>query len=85
MNLDFATTSLLANMAIAEAPTLDSLTPEEARLAYTEIYKGLPGAPKVFHLRMSRYQLMAQPSAVAFCGRPAMPSLSSYTIMAVAG
>ena len=46
MNLDFATTSLLANMAIAEAPTLDTLTPEEARLAYTEIYKGLPGGPE---------------------------------------
>ena len=59
MNLDFATTSLLANMAIAEAPTLDTLTPEEARLAYTEIYKGLPGA-EISHLRMSRYQSTAQ-------------------------
>ena len=46
MNLDFATTSLLANMAIAEAPTLDSLTPEEARLAYSEIYQGFAWGPR---------------------------------------
>ena len=46
MNLDFATTALLANMAIAEAPTLDSLSPEDARLAYSEIVKGLPDGPE---------------------------------------
>ena len=45
MNVDFATTALLANMALAEAPTLDSLSPEDARLAYSEIFKGLPDGP----------------------------------------
>ena len=53
MNYDFATTALLANMAIDDGPTLDTLTPEEARLAYSEIYKGLPGGPKIFLLRIS--------------------------------
>jgi len=46
MNLDFATTALLANMTLAEAPTLDSLSPEEARLAYSDIVKGLPDGPE---------------------------------------
>ena len=46
MNVDFATTALLANMAIAEAPTLDSLSPEDAREAYSEIFKGLPDGPE---------------------------------------
>ena len=45
MNLDFATTALLANMTLAEAPTLDSLSPEEARLAYSDMVKGLPDGP----------------------------------------
>ena len=45
MKLDFSTTALLANMTLAEAPTLDSLSPEDARMAYSEIYKGLPAGP----------------------------------------
>ena len=46
MNIDFATTALLANMALAEAPTLDSLSPEDAREVYSEIFKGLPDGPE---------------------------------------
>ena len=46
MNFDFATTALLANMAIDDGPTLDSLSPEEARVAYSEMAKGLPAGPE---------------------------------------
>ena len=46
MNFDFATTALLANMTIDDGPTLDSMSPEEARAAYSEIIKGLPAGPE---------------------------------------
>ncbi len=46
MNLDFATTAFLANMALAEAPSMDTLTPDETRLAFSEIYKSMPPGPE---------------------------------------
>ena len=46
MNFDFATTAFLAQMAIDDGPTLDSLSPEEARIAYSEVAKRLPAGPE---------------------------------------
>ncbi|MEC8578082.1 MAG: alpha/beta hydrolase, partial [Pseudomonadota bacterium] len=46
MNFDFATTAFLAQMAIDDGPTLDSLSPEEARTAYSELAKRLPAGPE---------------------------------------
>ena len=45
MNLDFATTSLLANMMLNEAPPMHTLSAEEARLVFSEIYRSMPPGP----------------------------------------
>ena len=46
MNLDFATTSLLANMMLNEAPPMHTLSAEEARLVFSEIYRSMPPGPE---------------------------------------
>ena len=46
MNLDFATTSLLANMMLNEAPPMHTLSAEEARLVFSEIYRSMPLGPE---------------------------------------
>ena len=46
MNLDFATTSLLANMVLNEAPPMHTLSAEEARLVFSEIYRSMPPGPE---------------------------------------
>jgi len=46
MKLDFATTSLLANMMLNEAPPLQTLSADEARLVFTEIYRSMPDGPE---------------------------------------
>ena len=46
MNLDFATTSLLANMMLNEAPPMHTLSAEEARLVFSEIYRSMPTGPE---------------------------------------
>ena len=46
MKLDFATTSLLANMALSEAPPLNTLTADEARMVFSEIYRSMPPGPE---------------------------------------
>lgn len=46
MKLDFATTSLLANMMLNEAPPLHTLSADEARLVFTEIYRSMPDGPE---------------------------------------
>ena len=46
MNLDFATTSLLANMMLSEAPPMHTLSAEEARLVFSEIYRSMPPGPE---------------------------------------
>ena len=45
MKLDFATTSMLANMALTGAPETQTLSPEEARLMFSEIYRSMPPGP----------------------------------------
>jgi len=37
MQLDLATTSMLAGMMLNETPALNTLTPDEARLVFSEI------------------------------------------------
>ena len=46
MKLDFATTSLLANMMLNEAPPMHTLSAEEARLVFSEIYRSMPPGPE---------------------------------------
>ena len=46
MKLDFASTAILAQMAVNEMPALDELSPEEARLVFSEINRGLPEGPQ---------------------------------------
>jgi cation diffusion facilitator CzcD-associated flavoprotein CzcO/acetyl esterase/lipase len=46
MKLDFATTSLLANMMLNEAPLLHKLSADEARLVFSEIYRSMPDGPE---------------------------------------
>ena len=46
MKLDFATTSLLANMMLNEAPPLQTLSADEARLVFSEIYRSMPDGPE---------------------------------------
>jgi hypothetical protein len=46
MHLDLATTSMLAGMALNETPALNTLTPEEARLVFTEINRSMPPGPE---------------------------------------
>ena len=46
MNLDFATTSLLANMMLNEAPPMHTLSAEEARFVFSEIYRSMPPGPE---------------------------------------
>lgn len=46
MKLDFATTSLLANMMLNEAPPLHTLSAEEMRLVFSEIYRSMPPGPE---------------------------------------
>ena len=49
MKLDFATTALLTNMKLNELPPFSALTPEEARLVYSEMAKSRrrPGTDNV--------------------------------------
>ena len=46
MNLDLATTSMLAGMALNETPDLSTLPPEEARLVFSEINRSMPPGPQ---------------------------------------
>ncbi|MDA8726099.1 alpha/beta hydrolase fold domain-containing protein [Alphaproteobacteria bacterium] len=46
MKLDFATTSFLANMMLNEAPPLHTLSAEEMRLVFSEIYRSMPPGPE---------------------------------------
>ncbi|MEG9860964.1 MAG: alpha/beta hydrolase fold domain-containing protein [Parvularculales bacterium] len=46
MKLDFATTSMLANMALNEVPPLNTLSADEARLVFAEIYRSMPPGPE---------------------------------------
>ena len=46
MKLDFATTSMLANMMLNEAPPLHTLSADEARMVFSEIYRSLPDGPE---------------------------------------
>jgi cation diffusion facilitator CzcD-associated flavoprotein CzcO/acetyl esterase/lipase len=46
MKLDFATTSMLANMMLNEAPPLHTLSADEARLVFSEIYRSMPDGPE---------------------------------------
>ncbi len=46
MKLDFATTSLLANMMLNETPPLHTLSAEEMRLVFSEIYRSMPPGPE---------------------------------------
>ena len=45
MKLDFATTSMLANMALTGTPETQTLSPDEARLMFSEIYRSMPPGP----------------------------------------
>lgn len=45
MKLDFATTALLSNMVLNEAPAMNTLSADEARLAFSEIYRSMPAGP----------------------------------------
>lgn len=45
MQLDLATTSLLASMALNETPALNTLSPEDARLVFSEINRSMPPGP----------------------------------------
>ena len=45
MHLDLATTSMLAGMVLNETPALHTLSPEEARLVFTEINRSMPPGP----------------------------------------
>lgn len=47
MKLDFATTALLSNMALSGMPPLQSLSPEEARAAFSEMSRGNPDGPEL--------------------------------------
>ena len=45
MQLDLATTSMLAGMMLNETPALNTLTPDEARLVFSEINRSMPPGP----------------------------------------
>ena len=45
MKLDFASTAMLAQMAANQMPPLDEMSPEEARLVFAELNRGLPPGP----------------------------------------
>ena len=45
MQLDLATTSMLAGMMLNDTPPLNSLSPNEARLVFSEIYRSMPPGP----------------------------------------
>ena len=52
MHLDLATTSILAGMALNETPALNTLTPEEARIVFTEINRSMPPGPEEVSLSL---------------------------------
>ena len=46
MQLDLATTSLLASMALNKTPVLNTLSPEDARLIFSQINRSMPPGPE---------------------------------------
>ena len=62
MHLDLATTSMLAGMTLNGTPALDTLSPEEARLVFSEINRSMPPGPK--SVTSENYQIPVKGGAI---------------------
>jgi acetyl esterase/lipase len=77
MHLDLATTSMLAGMALNETPALNTLTPEEARLVFTEINRSMPLGPE----QVSSEDCQIPVEGGAIRGRILRPSMTAKSVM----
>ena len=77
MHLDLATTSMLAGMALNETPALNTLTPEEARLVFTEINRSMPPGPE----QVSSEDCQIPVEGGAIRGRVLRPSMTAKSVM----
>ena len=77
MHLDLATTSMLAGMALNETPALNTLTPEEARLVFTEINRSMPPGPE--EVSSEECQIPVEGGAIR--GRILRPSMTAKSVM----
>lgn len=77
MKLDFATTSLLANMMLNEAPPLHTLSADEARLVFTEIYRSMPDGPE----SVSSKDIMIDVEGGEIRGRVLTPKGAAQSVM----
>ena len=77
MHLDLATTSMLAGMALNETPALNTLSPEEARLVFTEINRSMPPGPE----QVSSEDCQIPVEGGAIRGRILRPSMTAKSVM----
>ena len=70
MQLDLATTSMLAGMMLNETPALNTLTPDEARLVFSEINRSMPPGPAQVSSRDVEIPLVAAVLGVGSWRRP---------------
>ena len=77
MHLDLATTSMLASMMLNETPALNTLTPDEARLVFSEINRSMPPGPS----QVSSSDLQISVSGGNIRARVLTPSTSAKRLM----
>ena len=77
MQLDLATTSMLAGMMLNETPALNTLTPDEARLVFSEINRSMPPGPS----QISSNDIDIPVSGGSIRARILAPSSSAKSLM----
>ena len=77
MQLDLATTSMLAGMMLNETPALDTLTPEEGRLVFSEINRSMPPGPA----RISSLDIEIPVDSGSIRGRVLTPPSKAKSLM----
>ena len=77
MQLDLATTSMLAGMMLNETPALNTLTPDEARLVFSEINRSMPPGPS----QISSSDIDIPVSGGSIRARILAPSSSAKSLM----
>ncbi|MBL6699924.1 MAG: alpha/beta hydrolase, partial [Luminiphilus sp.] len=77
MQLDLATTSMLAGMMLNETPALNTLTPEEGRLVFSEINRSMPPGPA----RISNLDIEIPVDGGSIRGRVLTPPSTAKSLM----
>ena len=77
MHLDLATTSMLAGMMLNETPALNTLTPDEARLVFSEINCSMPPGPA----QVSSREVEIPVGGGSIRGRVLTPSIPPKSLM----